>query len=47
MVEALHFSLACRIDKPSRAGEPCGEHDRCRDLLTAQRSYCRRRNKVI
>jgi hypothetical protein len=46
IVEPLNFSPACRIDKPIRAGEPCSEHDRSQDLLTAQRSYCRRRDKV-
>lgn len=45
-VEPLNFSLACRIDRLIRAGEPCSEHDRSQELLTAQTSYCGRRDKV-
>jgi len=46
VVEPLNFSLSGRIDRPIRAGEACSEHDKSQDLLTAQRSYCRRRDKV-
>ena len=46
VVEPLDFNLTCRIDRPIRGSEAWSEHDKSQDLVPAQRSNCKRRDKV-